>query len=209
MNDKNKLQEFCQKHKLLLPKYKQLPCNNGFISSVTITYNENTYHTKGNVCTKKKTSELSAATTMLGVIRKIKKLEIKYYKTNNIVHVLVDIENIHMGDFFESRRFDDYFCFIGFATENHPSINIAPSQLLSIKTIKSDRRDAADILMIGYVANMIDDYYDHDIIIVTGDHFGPGLVDYIHTIDPKMNAQSIKTMDQLSDYFDTTFKVTK
>ena len=201
MNDKNKLQEFCQKHKLLLPKY--IPTyDNGFISSVTITYNENTYHTKGNVCTKKKAAELSAATMMLGVIHKIKQEQIKTYTTVNIVYVLVDIENIHMGDFFESRRFDEYFCFIGFATENHPSINIAPSQLLSIKTIKSDRRDAADILMIGYVANMIDE--DHDIIIVTGDHFGPGLVDYIHTINPKINAQSIKTMDQLSDYFDTT-----
>ena len=123
------------------------------------------------------------------------------YKTYSIIYILIDLENIHVGDFFNTRKFGQGYHFIGFAAEDHASIGIAPSEL-EIRTIKSDRRDAADTLMIGYVAVLIEKV-SAEIIIVTKDHFGQGLVDYVHTIGPNIKVTTIKTMSRLGDYFDT------
>lgn len=125
-----------------------------------------------------------------------------------------------MGDFFEQRRFDDNFHFIGFATEKHPAINNLDNSV-KIITIKSDRRDAADTLMIGYASKLvhmdiyseINDIYNGDdiihveILIVTKDHFGPSLVDYINNHSSiklpigSITAYSIKDLEELIEYF--------
>ena len=208
---KNTLQEFCQKNKLLMPTYNcstLKDCNQPkFVSTVTITYNNQTYTAEGSLCNKKKQSEISAASRMLEIIDNIRTSEIEHYDSsilsvNNNIYILIDLENVHMGNFFEPRRFKGKFHFIGFASENHPSINVAPHEL-QIITIKSDRRDAADTLIIGYTATLIEKEDDLVIVIVTKDHFGPGLVDYIHNYNPNIKASNIKTVKELGEYFKT------
>ena len=203
-NDKNLLQEICQKNKIPLPKYTTFTTDNQyFLSSVDIIYNNISYQITGHSFRKKKWAELSAATKMLNYIKTLREKEIIHYKnkSQNDIYILIDIENIHMGDFFEQRKFSKSFHFIGFATEHHSSIDIAPSEL-DIITIKSDRRDAADTLMIGYTATLIGEN-SFSIVIVTKDHFGTGLVDYINQMNPDINARSIKTIDELSEYLNT------
>ena len=200
-NSKNTLQEFCQKNKLPLPTYDtSTKGQNIFRSSVTITYNGKEYTSQGFIEAKKKTAEISAATAMLTMLGKVRKEEIKYYNSPRDIYILVDLENIHLGNFFEQKQFNDEFHFIGFATENHPSISSVPVEV-KIITIRSDRKDAADILMIGYTATLIGTSKE-DIIIVTKDHFGPGLVDYINTINDKVNATVIKTTTELEMHLD-------
>ena len=104
------------------------------------------------------------------------------------------MENIHLGDLFDKYRFDSKYYFIGFATVGHPSIKNPPPQII-IKTIKSGHRDACDILMIGFTAQLIVNV--KNVVIVTGDHFGPGLVDYIHSCDKNINANHAKTIEEL------------
>lgn len=194
---KNQLQEFCQKHKLCLPIYNTMSNKDGFKSEVTIVYNNKQYITDGTSRTKKK-AEMNAAQTMISIIDDIVNEHSTYYNYSGGVTVLVDMENVHMGNFFVHNKFGSEFKFIGFATENHPSIKVAPPELNEILTINSDRKDACDILMIGYAAREIDNI-DGDIIILTKDHFGPGLVDYLGMIS-KNNIINIKTVESLELY---------
>ena len=202
---KNKLQEICQKKKYLLPSYDTSRCNDSldhqpsFSSFVTITYDEKIYKTCGKKCDSKKKAEISAAEEMLKVLGDIIIEKTNTYESEKIIFVLVDMENVHMGEFFEQKKFSDKFKFIGFATENHPSIKVAPPKML-IETIKSDRRDACDILMIGYASRLV--LQNVNIIIITHDHFGRGLVDYINQISPNSDAKCIKSVFELSKYLD-------
>ena len=97
----------------------------------------------------KKKAELSATAKMIDQIENIIRDETEYYDTTESIYVLIDIENIYLGNFFDQRQFSTKIIFIGFTTTNHPSINVAPTNVISIKTINSDRRDECDILMIG------------------------------------------------------------
>lgn len=195
---KNQLQEFCQKHKLRLPIYNTIFVKDGFRSDVTIVYNNKKYITDGTSVTKKK-AEMNAASAMLNIIDDIVNEHSNYYASDKQITVLVDMENVHMGNFFIHNKFGPMFKFVGFATENHPSIKVAPSELNEILTINSDRKDACDILMIGYAAREVDNILG-DIIILTKDHFGPGLVDYLGMIS-KNNIINIKTIESLETYF--------
>ena len=199
---KNQLQEFCQKKKLHLPTYDTKRIGGSshqptFISSVKIQYNNAIY---GSVCGSKKAAEISVAKKMLKQLDNILIQETQHYDLlEGDIHVLIDMENVHMGDFFEKRKFGEGIRFIGFATENHPSIRVVSDQLDVIETIKSDRRDACDILMIGCAARMADTI-SGEMIIVTKDHFGHGLVDYIHQINPNITARCIGTTEELGEY---------
>ena len=206
--DKNKLQEFCQKHKNDLPDYDTNRIGGTdhqpiFKSSVTICH-EGLKHTKyGNPKPTAKKAELSAAKEMLTYVENIVNDNIKEFETDVKTYILIDMENIHMGDFFDKYRFNDNYYFIGFSTENHPSIKKASSKI-TIQTIKSDRRDACDILMIGMTAQLLTVNKNiKNIIILTGDHFGPGLVDFINNFEAydSIKSKSVKTVGELVKYF--------
>ncbi len=205
---KNQLQEFCQKKKLRLPTYDTKRVGGSshqptFISSVEIQYNNDTYRSGGSVCGSKKAAEISVAKEMLEQLDNILIQETQHYGVSEgDIHVLIDMENVHMGDFFEKRKFGEGIRFMGFATENHPSIRVVSDQLDVIETIKSDRRDACDILMIGCAARLADTI-SGEMIIVTKDHFGQGLVDYIHQVNPNIIARCIGTTEELGEYFKT------
>jgi len=205
--DKNKLQEFCQKHKNDLPDYETNRIGGEdhqpiFKSSVTIFYEDIKYTKYGNSKPTSKKAEISAAKEMLNHISSIVNSNIKEFKTDTKTYILIDMENIHMGDFFDKYRFNDNYYFIGFSTENHPSIKKASSKIV-IQTIKSDRRDACDILMIGITAQLLNVNRNMNIVIVTGDHFGPGLVDFINNFEAydSIKSKSVKTVGELVKYF--------
>ena len=195
---KNQLQEFCQKHHNPLPIYQTNKIGDYFISTVTITYQNNLYSETSEERSSKKLAETNAAELMVNKINNIINEYIINYNTEEKITILVDMENIHMGNFFLHKKFDNNFEFIGFATTNHPSIKIAPPEIHNIKTIESDRKDACDILMIGYTSINIGSMGD-TIIILTQDHFGPGLVDYLKSISDK-NILCLKSTDMLSEY---------
>ncbi len=205
---KNKLQEICQKKNNPLPLYDTSRCINtldhkpSFSSLVTVQYDKILYKTYGKRCDTKKKAEKSAAEKMLKKLDDIIVCNTNKYESENIIYVLVDMENVCMGEFFEQKMFSDQFKFIGFATKNHPSINVSPPQMTLIETIKSDRRDACDILMIGYTSRLVKDENIHlsHIIILTQDHFGHGLVDYIKQIS-NSNIRCIETIVELDEYF--------
>jgi hypothetical protein len=199
LNPKNQLQEFCQKHKSPLPVYHTVKKNSGFSSTVTIVYNENKYHeTNDPDFQSKKLAEKQVASCMLKKLDHIIQSETVEYTSRQTIYVLVDMENVHMGNFFHGRKFSKNIRFIGFSTENHPSINVAPPEIYQIETIRSDRKDACDILIIGY-ATKLSDMDNITIVIITKDHFGPGLVDYICHLNPKCKAISIKHPEGLLD----------
>ena len=197
-NHKNILQEFCQKNKLPLPKYTSVTNHTSqgeFISEVTIYYNDQVVSKQGSRERTKKEAEKSAAAFMLLKIEEIRKTMIKKYDTEHDIYVLIDLENIHIGYYFDLKSFGENYHFVGFATAEHASLRSVPSWL-SIKTIKSDRRDAADTLIIAHAALLINEISEGEIVIVTKDHFGPSLVDYIHEVS-SISGKTIKSLDGL------------
>lgn len=178
---KNQLQEFCQKHKIALPVYKTKTVQgNKFQSEVSINYNH--LIGVGKISLNKKSSEKSSAKNLLDNIKGNQ--VIKRYISDKDIYVLIDMENIHMGNYFELKHFSNHYNFLGFATKNHSSINIASSNII-INTIESSRRDACDIMMIGYTSRLVMTVSNTVIYVVTKDHFGEGLVDYINSLDTK------------------------
>ena len=174
MNHKNLLQEFCQKNKLLLPEYDTVSkrslglerSDKRFISEVKIIYNDTEYMALGSYETTKKDAEKSAAASMMIKIGEIRREQIKHYSSDHEIYVLIDLENVHVGDYFELRNFEKNYHFIGFATEDHATLRLVPSWLL-IETIKSDRRDAADTLMIGYAAVLVNKIYNKGLMTIS------------------------------------------
>lgn len=205
-NNKNKLQEIFQKKQLSLPKYISQRINDKFVSSVSVEYNQTVYQCSGEAMSKKTDAEISAASEMLQIITNIQAEQIILHKLDGRITILIDIENIHIGNFFENNKFTNNYEFIGFATDDHPAINLIPKDLIKIETIKSNQKDAADILMIGYLAHtLISQVLTRQlitkemekIIIVTKDHFGNGLVDYVHKYYPEMKCVAVKSMEEL------------
>ena len=207
-NPKNQLQEFCQKNKLELPKYETTYVNgikSGFRSKVTITW-KCKISKFGNISKNKKFAELSAATFILDKIRQVHDSNIKRnYKFlgNNPVYIYIDMENIHIGDFFDHHEFPDVgYYFTGFSTYDHPSIRNVPSNM-EIITLRSDHKDAADTLMIFHIGRTIDYCQGKTIIIVTKDHFAASLVEIInsnHGVGSK--GYRCKSMDELDNVLD-------
>lgn len=201
---KNQLQEICQKLKISLPIYQTervggLSHCPQFRSSIIIIYNGDKITEYGNTFMSKKKAEMSAAEKMLISVTQMINNDIEEFSlsSSDELYILIDMENIHMGDFFDKHKFGTEFHFIGFSTENHPSIKNCSSRV-EVVTIKTDRRDGCDILMIGYTAQLIMTN-NVDIIIVTGDHFGLGLVDYIYSQNNNISAKCVKTVKVLID----------
>ena len=224
---KNMLQEYCQKVKIPLPVYETWKLEGPshqpvFQSMVRVTGHPNVY---SEPCGTKKKAELSAAKLMLQYISD-NTITTKY-NTNKRFFIWIDMENIHMGDFFEHKQFNNNYKFIGFSTEDHPSIRNVDKYPIIIKTIRSSRSDACDILMVGYAGQVMavskygsaswytngdpepehDDnvfpvYKDDTIIIVTKDHFGDALVEYIEQSidDTPIKAINLKSVDELDKY---------
>lgn len=195
INYKNKLQEFCQKRSLDLPVY-QTVYDNGFRSSVMIKLiksqnniqdiqDTGNIQESGDIFNNKKAAEQSAASKMLNRISEILHQKTINYTIpdNENVYILIDMENIHIGNYFEQKKFSSNIHFIGFATENHPALSIPYPELLKIVTIKSDRKDATDLLIVWYTSSLIENNEVNKIMIVTKDHFGSGLVDIINTME--------------------------
>nr|QBK91671.1 MAG: double-stranded RNA binding motif-containing protein [Pithovirus LCPAC302] len=204
MNPKNQLQEFCQKRSMVLPRYDTVQIESiynypQFNCRVILTYNNIIYQTDGYNKSNKKKAELSAANAMLNKLDEIRTSETQYYESKNVnVIIYIDMENIHIGDFFETRKFGKGIYFQGVVTDNHSSIKAAPKEL-KIHTIQSDRRDAADMLIVWLAAQQDS---GSTIVVITKDHFGSGLVDIIN--DVKYGCGSVgvrlKTMDKLHEW---------
>ena len=193
MNSKNLLQEICQKTKFPLPVYTTIKSNDLFLATVKVTYNGIDYEATGEERARKTEAEISAAQEMLLTLKSLREQQIQRFTAYRDIYVLIDIENIHLGDFFEHYQFNDKYHFIGFATENHPSITVCSPQI-EIKTIKSSQKDAADILLI-YYASHISTY--GRIIIVTKDHFGQTFADLINSQSESHLCQTVKSLSDL------------
>jgi hypothetical protein len=214
-NSKNQLQEFCQKYRLGLPKYttkkitdRKVP---NFQTTVTLTWDK-TYTTTGDIKNNKKSAEKSSAENMLNIIKSIKEQRIKHFMirsnsqiSDNIkIFIYIDMENIHIGDYFEYHHFDENFNFIGVATSNHSSLN-NQNELYKVKilSINSDHKDAADTLMIYDIGNSIRIHGKSIYIIVTKDHFAAPLVEIINSqLGYGSKGYRCKTLDELEQILD-------
>lgn len=199
MNPKNQLQEYCQKNGIKLPEYNT--CRIGgeahcpeFESFVEIEGFDTVF---GEIKNSKKQAGLSAASVMLGIINQHHNENIKYY-TNPTpkpygVHIYIDLENIHMGDFMDHHKFGEGMYVIGVATTNHPSLRtVSPD--INLLTTESDHKDAADTLMIYDIGKSVG--HDSDTcIIVTKDHFAAPLVEILQS--QHIEAYRCKTMEDL------------
>ena len=193
INSKNLLQEICQKNKKPLPVYTTIKSHDSFLSTVKVTYNGSDYEATGEERTRKTDAEISVAQAMLVILKSLREQQIQTFTAYRDVYVLIDIENIHVGDFFEHYQFNDKYYFMGFATENHPAITVC-SSLVKIETIKSSQKDAADVLLI-YYASQISNYAK--IIIVTKDHFGQTFADLINSKSESHLCQTVKSLSDL------------
>lgn len=182
---KNILQEFCQKQKITLPSYTTVKTPTGFRSSVKIEYNQEIIEKTGDVELSKKEAEKSAAEkTIIYLDRLIQQNKLKYDSFHHI-YCMVDMENIYMGNFFVNKVFNNMFKFIGFSTQGHSSLQIKPSEIDPVYTIESSYRDACDVLMIGHICREVDKLEFKELYILTGDHFGEPLVQYLSTLTSK------------------------
>ena len=119
MNSKNKLQEYCQKKKIELPKYSFIIKDDNFISSVI--FNNKTY--TGNPCKKKIDAELHVASIALedinavsNIDKKENKIDKKEDKKDNInmwINHLYPklIENASLKDSSETKKMI-FLCFL-------------------------------------------------------------------------------------------------
>lgn len=212
VNPKNQLQEFCQKHSLALPKYtiERVPWEGDhdprFQSSVTVTWDK-TYNGTGDIEKTKKQAEIAAAEFMLGVIEGVKNTNIKRYQRHvKDVCVYIDLENIHIGDFFDHHEFPDRgFYFTGYATANHPSLKNIPS-ILNLLTVDSDHKDAADTLMIYDIGKSVGHDSSGIYVIVTKDHFAAPLVEILNSdtdiVEPiAYRCKSMEDIDSLLEQY--------
>lgn len=185
-NSKNKLQEFCQKNDIELPKYTTecITCEGDnrprFQSSVRINWDK-IYNTSGSIENNKKHAELMAAKAMLHLIKGINKGKIKHYSRGILdICVYIDLENVSLGNFFEYHKFPDKgFYFVGVATSSHPSLKSVP-EFIKIITVDSDHKDAADTLIIFDIGRSVE-HSGGTYIIVTKDHFAAPLCEIINS----------------------------
>ena len=214
MNSKNLLQEFCQKRGLALPKYETglaggMAHNPRFVSSVIVTYEETLYKVTGDTAGNKKEAEMNAAEMLLSKLDAVQKENTKHYKpsTRSAIYVMIDLENIHVGDFFDHKVFHrsySEFSFVGCATEGHPSLkNIQSSSgndIIKIISIKSSHKDATDTLMIFGVGALVSQDNTAIFVIVTKDHFGAPLVEIIN--QDESTGYHLKSMEELEDWLE-------
>lgn len=174
---KNILQEFCQKEKIDLPVYETSIFEDGFVSTAYVKLEDQILFAGGKFKNKKKQSELSAAKHLLGKLNTYLEDNKVDIFPNKPTRILVDLENIPINDLFSKYNFENVIFEI-FATENSSCLTKLDKKsdiLMNIHTVKSSRRDAADILMTLYVRQLF--YNQENLIIITKDHFGDSLMD--------------------------------
>lgn len=201
---KNKLQEFCQKKRLDLPIYNTIRLESKdhkprFVSNVKI--NLNNIEVNGKVKNKKKDAEISAAEHCLNRLEKYLKLQKKDIFPKHETHILVDLENIKLGDLRDRYNFKNVMFHI-FAVENSSCLSTLKSDDYIYHTVKSTKRDAADVLLIMFVSKILDK--NINLIILTQDHFGSALMDCIDQSKHKLNSYHLLSKsDELETFFKT------
>lgn len=163
-NPKNRLQEFCQKHKYDMPVYdyknEEDDFNSewgGFLSRCVIYIDSSTSIVGVGRGRSKKDAEKMAAQDVYNRLMKSTKHAVKDINTTLYYDIYIDIENINvneLSDLFDRKRYDKAkYVFKGFLSSNHhyahtlQEYSKAGNNFEKI-LVPSTRRDAADIGMI-------------------------------------------------------------
>ena len=208
-NSKNLLQEYCQKNHLHLPVYEIsiLEINDYifFQSKVNIVLKDGTkLKATGNLKKNKKAAEKAVAEELLDVLNEyLDKNKIRF-NVNLPTRILIDLENIYLGDLFLNYDFSDNFIFEGFSTSHSSCLNALDSDKIIIHTVKSTRRDAADVRLILYVSSLISSSEKINLIVVTSDHFGDSLMDCLEDmqVESLFSFKCVKSLDELVEYLE-------
>ena len=207
---KNKLQEYCQRKKLELPIYRteQLISsahNPKYKSVSTITLPDGTVlSAKGKILRRKKDAEISAAEYLLEKLNgHLDKTKLRFTAKEQ-VKILIDLENVPLLDFLDTYKFDNKYTFETFSTCHSTALvnRTKFSNKVQVHTVKSTRRDAADILMVLYVSSLIPSNEKIHMIIVTNDHFFHSLMDCLDELKPESfsSYKSVNSLDELVNY---------
>lgn len=181
-NHKNRLQEYCQQHKIDLPSYNSFQTNNGFRCIITLHSDKIKKQSTGTG-TKKKEAEKHAAQNMLKIITEEQTSKMIYISheqlanTHQYITIYIDLENLNvkqLQNLFNNYKFNPtQFLFIGFLSTGHHFAetlfefkDIAFEKIL----VPSTRSDAADIGMIMH-ALTTHNGKAHTIVFVSRDRF--------------------------------------
>lgn len=213
--NKNKLQEYCQKNNFPLPKYTTQRVggtdNRPEWSSYLTLHNGKQY--KGEICSRAKTAEFSAAKVALDdIINETQNTadDIVLFKnciiSNNKISrkvLIVDLENLHkiLDNITEKELLDDTLKIYVFVGEHHDLVDkVFPNKIVKIIS-PSTRPDGTDTCIQVHVGiflscDLFDDYY-----IATRDKFGSNLVDIITSNNFGWKNKKAKIVTKLSQLY--------
>lgn len=197
MNYKGAVQEFCQKNHLPFPKYETYQVsgkshNPTFYCEMKIRL-ENSYTLvfQGGGSSKQE-AQRSAAKDCF------ENLNSEKHKTVNINHnkvIFLDLENQGVN----LSAYNQTNCKIyGFASSSHPVVNSKDISNMEIFTVDSDKRDAADILLIAKFVQLFDESWER-CYIASSDHFAETFLDCLKTIFPTSKVP-VKVLKNYGDY---------
>lgn len=192
-NYKGLLQVYMQKRQLSLPAYyTYAEANNMFVSTVSLFFDDNHPRVfKGEKTTAKKKAEQSAAKKAYFQITSEKSDQdtVLIPQNSRRTFVLLDLENVSCGNFFEDNFFDPSIQIHGFIASTD---NIKIPSVVEIHKVSSSRRDAADIALTLFAGQIVDG--EIDVIVVTNDKFGVTLCEILD----EQRKGSFKSVDSLS-----------
>lgn len=187
-NYKNRLQEYCQKHRIALPVYNSYLLQNnegGFKCNASIIYEDGRIRGESGIFPTKKESEKDAAKHILNLLEehKNRKIQIissqtpKSKKHDFHVVVYLDMENINvkkLKEMFEVCKYDkSQYMFIGcMSTGHHHAQTEFTFEGISFKKVlvPSTRKDATDIGMIMHAMSHYSGKVDN-MVFVSNDRF--------------------------------------
>lgn len=187
MTSKNILQEYFQKNRLELPKYKTQRLGGSdhqpvFVSEV-ILHDGRVF--TGTQESNKKAAELNVAQKVLNEIDFKPKKAVSTFNLKRKVGIFVDLENKPSIVEEINDSTDISVDIFAFASRDHPSLlKLKQTEINCVKVeVPSTRKDGADIGLIMSVGGFLfrEDY--EDFIIVTSDHYGDCLVECVSNID--------------------------
>ncbi len=200
-NNKNILQEFCQKKQWSIPKYDHTQIEGLWQSTVTL-YDQTSFI--GEPCKNKTDSDKASAylaMQKLGIIPECSSSSVSIKKFDHKTAILIDIEN--MPKFFNNIPPDDLdnpnLVVYGFINKS----NVIFDKLNHPKLIKivspSTRQDSSDCCMQLYIGmflsqNLYDCYY-----IVTRDHFANVLEDLLSSSSLSWSPKTVKQILRYQD----------
>lgn len=194
-NPKNKLQEYCQKNGLNLPKYHSTwsgnPHEPQWSTTLEISLNHHNQTSQvlqfmGFTCKSKKEAEKSAASDVLRYIDSItvkkKNYVFDHYQDQAKFLLFIDLENCpHM----HKQQFPKNYYVIGFVSMCSPIYNKISEikKNMAIVTIKKARKDLVDHLMSFYIGNILSTIKnDQKVLIATKDNAGMCVIDILQTL---------------------------